>query len=75
MKLATEDAVLMVNYCYLLTAGERGRDFERSDHDREAPKKGNTVYVRGHGLTEEMLRKAFNSVGEILNLTTERNKK
>ena len=65
----------MVNYCFWPTAGDRGRDFERSDHDREAPKKGNTVYVRGHGLTDEILRKAFNNVGVITNLSTERNKK
>ncbi|KAK2188025.1 hypothetical protein NP493_146g00011 [Ridgeia piscesae] len=51
---------------------ERERDFERRDHSREPPKKGNTVYVRAHGITEEILRKAFSNVGNILNLTIER---
>ena len=54
---------------------ERERDFERRDHNREPPKKGNTIYVRAHGITEEIMRKAFSNVGNILHLTIERAKK
>ena len=65
----------VASHYQLFPAGDRERDFERRDLDREPPKKGNTVYVRGHGLTEEILRKAFSNVGDIMNVTMERNKK
>ncbi|XP_060594827.1 negative elongation factor E-like [Ruditapes philippinarum] len=47
---------------------------ERPDRpDREPlPKKGNTVYVHGHGVNEELLRKAFHNFGNIVNISMEK---
>ncbi|GAB1598721.1 negative elongation factor E-like isoform X1 [Argonauta hians] len=45
------------------------------DHDREErsenPRKGKTVHVSGHKVTEELFRKAFESIGPIINITME----
>ena len=54
---------------------DRGRDRERERREREPPKKGNTVYVYGHGLTEEILNKAFTNLGTIVNVSMESDKK
>ncbi|KAL8567082.1 hypothetical protein ACOMHN_027509 [Nucella lapillus] len=48
---------------------ERGRDDRR---DREPPSKGQTIYVHGIGVNEDLLKKAFSSFGKILNINTER---
>ena len=49
---------------------------EREDRrERDLPKKGNTIYVHGHGLTEELLNKAFSSLGTIINISMEPDKK
>jgi len=58
---------------------DRERDFrdrERDYRDREPPKKGNTVFVHGVGVTEELMRKTFHAFGKIINVAmeTERNK-
>jgi len=58
---------------------DREREFrerERDYRDREPPKKGNTIFVKGIGVTEELMRKTFNSFGKIINVAmeTERNK-
>ncbi|XP_078502029.1 negative elongation factor E isoform X2 [Lissotriton helveticus] len=52
---------------------ERDRDFRRSDSfpDRRAPRKGNTVYVNGAGMTKTMLRGAFANYGNIIDLATD----
>lgn len=47
-----------------------GFDRDREDR-RETPKKGNTIYVYGHGVTEELLRKAFATFGTIVNISME----
>ncbi|CAE1177555.1 RDBP [Acanthosepion pharaonis] len=47
-----------------------GFDRDREDR-RDNPKKGNTIYVHGHGVTEELLRKAFATFGTIVNITME----
>lgn len=47
---------------------------ERRDRDYDLPKKGNTIYVNGLGITEEILRKAFSNIGTILNINMERDK-
>ena len=47
---------------------------ERRDRDYDLPKKGNTIYVNGLGITEEILRKAFSNIGSILNINMERDK-
>ncbi|XP_045197091.1 negative elongation factor E-like isoform X2 [Mercenaria mercenaria] len=45
----------------------------RERPDREPlPKKGNTVYVHGHGVNEELLRKAFHNFGNIVNISMEK---
>ncbi|XP_041369006.1 negative elongation factor E-like [Gigantopelta aegis] len=52
------------------------RDREHIDRPdrREPPKKGNTIYVRGHRITEELLRKAASNFGVVLNISMERDK-
>ncbi|XP_013418807.1 negative elongation factor E [Lingula anatina] len=49
---------------------DRGDRPER-DRDREYPKKGNTIYVYGQGITEEMLKKAFANFGTVVNINME----
>lgn len=44
---------------------------DRRERDREPPKKGNTVYVHGIGVTEEILRKALSNFGNIVNINIE----
>lgn len=56
--------------------GRRDREWEdrreRDDRrDRTAPKHGNTVYVNGQGIREDMLRTAFSNFGEIAQLNME----
>ena len=36
---------------------------------------GNTVYVHGHRVTEELLRKAFSNFGSIVNISMEKERK
>ena len=51
---------------------ERRREDRKERVEREPlPKKGNTVYVYGHSVTEETLRKAFSNFGNIVNITME----
>ena len=61
---------------YLFLGSERDEERRREDRkervEREPlPKKGNTVYVYGHSVTEETLRKAFSNFGNIVNITME----
>lgn len=52
---------------------EDRREERRDWSDREPyPKKGNTVYVHGHGITEDLLRKAFHNFGNIVNISLEK---
>lgn len=48
---------------------------ERGGRDREPrperPKQGNTVYVNGFGVTEDILRTAFTPFGQIVNISME----
>lgn len=55
---------------------ERRGDRDRRDWvEREPfPRRGNTVYVHGHGVTEELLRKAFHNFGNIVNISLEKEK-
>ncbi|CAH1785654.1 unnamed protein product [Owenia fusiformis] len=46
------------------------RDRER-DRERELPKSGHTIYIHGHGITDEILQKAFGNIGKIINVTME----
>lgn len=47
---------------------------DRRDKDREAPRRGNTIYVYGHGINEDILRKAFSNFGTIIHITMEKEK-
>ncbi|XP_054722232.1 negative elongation factor E-like [Uloborus diversus] len=57
---------------------DRVREIQRRERDRdgrpERPRQGNTVYVRGYGVTQEILQKAFNSIGNIINISMEMDK-
>ncbi|XP_051775363.1 negative elongation factor E isoform X2 [Erpetoichthys calabaricus] len=50
---------------------ERDQPFRRSDSfpDRRPPRKGNTLYVHGTGMSEESLRSAFSAHGNIIDLS------
>ena len=41
----------------------------------ERPRQGNTVYVYGFGVTEDILQKAFSSFGNLVNISMEVEKK
>lgn len=43
-------------------------DLEGRGEERKRKQKGNTVFVKGHGLSEEVVRTAFDRFGKILNL-------
>ncbi|KAK2164737.1 hypothetical protein LSH36_59g00038 [Paralvinella palmiformis] len=47
-------------------------DEEKKDH--EPPKRGNTVYIHGHNITEEMIRRTFLNFGKIVNVNMEKDK-
>ncbi|XP_035220474.1 negative elongation factor E-like [Stegodyphus dumicola] len=57
---------------------ERARENQRRERDRdgrpERPRQGNTIYVRGYGVTQEILQKAFEPVGSIINISMEMDK-
>ncbi|GIY85830.1 negative elongation factor E [Caerostris extrusa] len=54
------------------------RDHQRRERDRdgrsERPRQGNTVYVKGFGVTQELLVKVFEPVGKIINISMEMDK-
>ncbi len=50
---------------------ERRRRIERND----PPKKGNTVYVYGLGVNEDIIRKPFSSIGKIVHISMEMDKR
>jgi len=43
-------------------------DLEGRGEERKRKQKGNTVFVKGHGLNEEIVRSAFDRFGKILNV-------
>ncbi|XP_055939979.1 negative elongation factor E-like [Argiope bruennichi] len=57
---------------------DRVRDHQRRERDRdgrsERPRQGNTIYVRGFGVTQEILQKVFEPVGTIINISMEMDK-
>ncbi|XP_005106068.1 negative elongation factor E [Aplysia californica] len=60
-----------------VSAGYGNRSYDRPEREhRDPPKKGNTIYVHGVGITEDMLKKSFSNFGKIVNISmeTERNK-
>ena len=50
--------------------GTERHEFER----REPPKKGNTVYVTGHNINKELLKRVFSKIGVVINVTMEKDK-
>lgn len=53
---------------------ERGLT-ENKRKEPEKPRQGNTIYVCGYKITEEFLRKHFSTVGNIVNISMEIEKK
>lgn len=58
---------------------DRARESQqRRERDRdgrpERPRQGNTVYVRGYGVTQELLQKTLEPVGNIINISMEMDK-
>lgn len=53
------------------TMRERKREGKAHYVNRDLPNHGNTVFVRGHGLTEPSLRTEFSMCGSIVQITTE----
>ena len=59
---------------------ERDRPWERTERRRriernDPPKKGNTVYVYGLGVNEDIIRKPFSSIGKIVHISMEMDKR
>ncbi|GFS23461.1 negative elongation factor E [Elysia marginata] len=53
-----------------VSAGYGNRSYDRPV--KEPPKKGNTVFVHGHSINEDMMRKAFSTFGKIINIKMEK---
>ena len=53
------------------TLRERKREGKANYVNRDIPNQGNTVYVKGHGLTEPLLRSEFSLCGVIVQITLE----
>lgn len=51
------------------------RDHGNEEHkERDPPKRGHTIYIHGHSITEEMIRRTFSNFGKIINITMEKDK-
>lgn len=53
---------------------ERGLT-EKAREKPEKPRQGNTIYVSGYKITEEFLKKHFTTIGNIVNISMEIEKK
>lgn len=47
---------------------------DRQDRWSSPPQRGNTVYVHGHGVSEEILQRAFAKIGGIVNISMDTNR-
>jgi negative elongation factor E len=56
----------------LFTEVERDRE-ERKE--RDPPKRGNTIYIHGLGITEDIIRRTFSNFGNIVHINMEKEKK
>lgn len=56
------------------TFREKRRDGKAHYVNRDIPNVGNTIYVHGIGLTEQMLKSAFVQFGNVIKVTSEFNK-
>lgn len=54
---------------------EKKRDGKVNYVNRDNPQQGNTIYVHGENISEDILRLAFSTFGPVLNITAEPNKK
>ena len=43
--------------------------------EREPPTRGNTIYIHGHGISEETIRRTFSNFGNIIHVNMEKEKK
>ncbi|CAG5119758.1 unnamed protein product [Candidula unifasciata] len=60
---------------YVVSAGYGNRSYDRPEREhREPPKRGNTLYVHGLGINEDMLQKSFSNFGKIVNINMETDK-
>lgn len=57
------------------TFREKKRDGKANYVNRDNPQQGNTIYIHGENLTEDILRLGFSTFGTVLNITTEHSKK
>jgi hypothetical protein len=57
------------------TFREKRRDGKANYVNRDTPQTGNTIYVHGFGVNESILRTGFSIFGNILNITSESDKK
>ncbi|KAH7642609.1 negative elongation factor E [Dermatophagoides farinae] len=53
---------------------EKKRDGKVNYVNRDNPQQGNTIYVHGENISEDILRLAFSTFGPVLNITAEPNK-
>uniref|UniRef100_A0A0B6ZTN5 Negative elongation factor E n=1 Tax=Arion vulgaris TaxID=1028688 RepID=A0A0B6ZTN5_9EUPU len=58
-----------------VSAGYGNRSYDKPEREhREPPKKGNTLYVNGIGINEDLIRKSFSNFGKIVNINMETDK-
>jgi len=48
---------------------------DRQDRWSSPPQRGNTVYVHGHGVSEDVLQRAFAKIGGIVNISMDPHRK
>ena len=67
--------MLQVGNCsYVVGCVESGGN-DRQDRWSSPPQRGNTVYVHGHGISEEIIQRAFAKIGGIANVSMDTNRK
>lgn len=68
--------VTCVRYMWFLFVFLFSGSYDRPEREhREPPKRGNTLYVHGIGINEDMLRKSFSNFGKIVNINMETDKR
>ena len=62
-------------YDSFISARDKEERSASRDVASDKPRQGNTVYVRGFGVNEQLLRRAFHKFGAIVNISMEIEKK
>lgn len=62
------------NFVAASDSPKSGGSGDRLDRWTSPPQRGNTVYVHGHGVSEEIIRRAFAKIGGILNISMDTNR-